>query len=77
MEVPNVQVPPVVHIDATDLAHIMATVMAEKERYKKPGHIIDHAKKCGAYDFYETLDPNQADKWVKTMEKGFYYIIIN
>ena len=56
MNVPNQPAAPVVHIDSTDLARIMAMVMAERERYKKPGDIIEHAKKCGAYDFHGTLD---------------------
>ena len=70
----NVPVPPVapvVHIDATDLARTMATVLAERERYRKPGDVIEHAKKCGAYDFHGTLDPGQADKWIKTVDKAF------
>ena len=70
-DVPNPPVAPVVHINATDLARTMVTVMAEREKYVKPGDIIEHAKKCGAYDFHGTLDPGQADKWVKTVEKAF------
>ena len=58
------------HIDAIDLAHTMGTVMSERERYKKHGDIIEHAKKYGVYDFHGTLDPGQADKWVETMEKA-------
>ena len=58
-----------IHIDATDLAYTMAMVMSESERYKKPKDIIKHAKKGGAYNCHGTLDPNQADKWVKTVEK--------
>ena len=49
----------------------MTTVMLKRERYKKPKDIIEHAKKCGAYNFYGTLDPSQAEKWVKTVEKAF------
>ena len=45
--------------------------MSERERYKKPRDIIEHAKKYGAYDFHGTLDTGQADKWVKTMEQVF------
>ena len=59
------------HIDATDLARTMATVLAERERYWKPGDIIEHAKKYGAYDFHGILDPGQADKWVRIVEKAF------
>ena len=62
MNVPNQPVAPVVHIDATDLARTMATVMVERERYRKLRDIIEHAKKCGAYNFHGTLDPKQADK---------------
>ena len=72
VNVPNQHAPPVVYIEAIDLARgTMATVMSEKERYKKSRDIIKHAKKCGAHDFYGTLDPGQADKWVKIMEKAF------
>ena len=69
--VPVQPVAPVVHIDATDLARTMATVMAERERYRKPGDVIKHAKKCGAYNFYGTLDSGQADKWIKIADKAF------
>ena len=70
-DVPVPPVAPVVHIDATDLARTMAIMLAERERYRKPGDVIEHAKKCGAYDFHGTLDPGQADKWIKTVDKAF------
>ena len=70
-DVPNPPAAPVVNIDAINLARKMATVMAERQRYRKPRDIIEHAKKCGAYDFHRTLDPGQANKWAKTMEKAF------
>ena len=28
-------------------------------------------KKCGAYNFHKTLDPEQIDKWVRTTNKAF------
>ena len=71
VNVPNQLAAPVLHIDATDLARTMAMVMAERERYRKPGDIIEHAKKYGAYDFHGTLDLEQVDKWVRTMDKAF------
>ena len=71
MNLSNQQAPPIVHIDATDLARTIAMVMSKRERYKKPGDIIEHAKKYGAYDFYGPSDPGQANKWVKTVEKAF------
>ena len=60
-------------MDVVELAWNMATTMAErdKEKYKRHRDIIEHVKKCGAYDFYGTLDPGQADKWIKTIEKAF------
>ena len=70
-DVPVPPVAPVVHIDATELARTMAAVMAERERYRKLGDVIEHAKKYGAYDFHGTLDPGQADKWIKTVDKAF------
>ena len=62
-EVDNFPVPPVMHIDATDLARTVATVMSEKDKkkYKRPRDVIEHAKKCGAYDFYGTLDLKKTD----------------
>ena len=56
-DVPVPPAAPVVHIDATDLARTMVTVLAERERYRKPGDIIEHAKKCGAYDFSWNVRP--------------------
>ena len=70
-DVPVQPVAPVVHIDATDLARTMATVLAERERYRKPEDIIEYAKKCGAYEFHGILDPGQANKWIKTVDKAF------
>ena len=64
-------IPHVVHIDATKLVDTMATVFTERDRYRKPGDIIEHVKKYDTYDFHGTLDPGQTDKWVKTMEKNF------
>ena len=61
-DVPNPFVAPVVHINAINLARTMATVLVERKRYRKPGDIIEHAKKCRAYKFHGTLDPGQADK---------------
>ena len=70
-DVPVPPVAPVVHFDTIDLARTMATMLAECKRYRRPGDIIEHAKKCGAYDFHGTLDPGQADKWIKTVDKAF------
>ena len=58
-------------MDATELAHTMVTVFTERDRYRKPGDIIEHVNKYDTYDFHGTLDPGQADKWVKTVEKAF------
>ena len=49
----------------------MTIMLNENERYRKPGDIIEHAKKCEAYDFYGVMDPSQAKKWIKTVEKAF------
>ena len=48
----------------------MTTVLTESKKYKQPGDIIEHIKKCGAY-FYGGLNPGQADKWIRTIEKAF------
>ena len=33
--------------------------------------MFEHAKKCGAYEFYGTLDPGRADRWIKITKKAF------
>ena len=43
----------------------------DRKKYKSPRDVIEHMKKCKAYDFYGTLDLGQADKWNKTIEKAF------
>ena len=53
MNVLKQPVAPVVHIDATDLARTVATVMAERERYRKPRDIIEHGKSMGLTIFME------------------------
>ena len=70
-DVPNPHAAPIVHIDATDLARTMATVLAERERYRRPEDVIEHVKKCGAYNFHGMLDPGQVDKWIKIVDKAF------
>ena len=67
----NPPIPLVVHLDAIELAYTMTTILTESERYKKPGDVIEHDKKCRAYDFYGALNPGQADKWIRTVEKAF------
>ena len=61
------------HVDAMELTCTMAFVMTEKDKnkYKRLGDVIEHVKKCGAYNFYGTLNPSQADKWIKIVEKAF------
>ena len=73
----NLLVPPLVYLDATNLARTMARVMIEMEGCKKLGDTIKYAKKCGAYDFLDTLDPGQADKWAKMVEKSFIMLWLN
>ena len=52
------------YIDAVESAWTMATTMAERDRekYKRPRDIIEHAKKYEAYNFYGTLDLGQVDQ---------------
>ena len=33
--------------------------------------MIEHAKKCGAYEFYGNLNPSQVDRSIKITEKAF------
>ena len=66
-------VPLMIYMDVTELARMMAITMAErdKKKYKRSGDIIEHVKKCRAYDFYGTLDLEQTDKWIKIIEEAF------
>ena len=38
---------------------------------RKPRDIIEHAKKCGAFDCYGSIDSKEADRWLKATEKAF------
>ena len=37
----------------------------------RPGDIIEHAKKCGAFDFHGSVDSREAAKWLRATEKEF------
>ena len=62
--VANNLVPLIMYIDTTEFARTIAIMMAKKDKkkYERPGDVIEHAEKCGAYDFYGTLDTGQANK---------------
>ena len=49
---------------------IIATLTTQEQR-RKPGDIIEHAKKCGAFDFQGSIDSREADRWLKATEKAF------
>ena len=49
---------------------IIATLIAQEQR-RKLGDIIEHAKKCGAFDFYGSIDSREVDRWLKETEKAF------
>ena len=49
---------------------IIATLTAQEQR-RKPGDIIEHAKKYGAFDFHGSIDSREADRWLKATEKAF------
>ena len=67
----NPLIPPIMHLDAIELARTMTMAVTESDGYKKPRDIIEHAKKCGAYNFYDVLNLGQVDKWIRTVEKAF------
>ena len=52
-DVPNPPTAPVVHIDAIDLTRIMATVMAERERCRKPEISSSMQRSAGLTTFLE------------------------
>ncbi|XP_050233185.1 uncharacterized protein LOC126681675 [Mercurialis annua] len=59
------------HLDPVILAQtIIATQQAQDTR-RKPGDIIEHAKKCGAFDFHGSIDSKEADRWLRVTDKSF------
>ena len=38
---------------------------------RRLGDIIEHAKKCGAFEFHGSIDSREADRWLKATEKAF------
>ncbi|XP_055961868.1 uncharacterized protein LOC130015545 [Mercurialis annua] len=67
-------VPPVVptlQLDPAILAQtIIATLQAQDIR-RKPGDIIEHAKKCGAFDFHGSINSKEADRCLRATNKSF------
>ncbi|XP_055960122.1 uncharacterized protein LOC130014968 [Mercurialis annua] len=62
---------PVLQLDPAILAQtIIATLQAQKTR-RKPGDIIELAKKCGAFDFHGSIDFKEADRWLRAIDKSF------
>ena len=49
---------------------IIATLTAQEQR-RKHGDIIEHAKKCGAFDFHGSIDSRKANRWLKATNKAF------
>ena len=38
---------------------------------RRLGDIIEHAKKCGAFEFHGSIDSREADRWSKAIDKAF------
>ena len=68
---PPPPVVPVIQFDPRIIAETVTAALAAREHHRKPGELIESAKKCGAYDFYGVLDSGEADKWLKATEKAF------
>ena len=76
---PNVEQPPpppppvvpVLQLDPRVLADTIIATLAAQEQRRRPGDIIEHAKKCGAFDFHGSIDSREADRWLKATEKAF------
>ncbi|XP_050238154.1 uncharacterized protein LOC126687641 [Mercurialis annua] len=62
---------PILQLDPAILAQtIIATLQAQETR-RKPGDIIEHAKKCGTFDFHGSIDSKEADRWLRATDKSF------
>ena len=62
---------PVLQLDPRVLAETIITTLTAQEKRRKPGDIIEHAKKCGAFDFHGSINSREADRWLKATEKAF------
>ena len=74
VEQPPPPLPPVVpmlQLDPRVLADTIIATLAAQEQRRRPGDIIEHAKKCGAFDFHGSIDSREADRWLKATEKAF------
>ena len=49
---------------------IIATLTAQEQR-RKPGDIIEHTKKCGAFNIHGSINSREADRWLKAIDKAF------
>ena len=45
--------------------------MTVQEQKRRPGDIIEHTKKCRAFDFHGSIDSKEVDRWLKATEKAF------
>ena len=58
-------------LDPKVLSETIITTLATQEQRRRPGDIIEHAKKCGAFNFHGFVDSREADKWLRAKEKAF------
>ena len=53
------------------LAETIIAILIAQEQRRRLGDIIEHAKKCGAFDFHGSIDSREADRWLKATDKAF------
>lgn len=68
---PPPPVVPVLQLDPRVLADTIIATLAAQEQRRRPGDIIEHARKCGAFDFHSSIDSREVDRWLKATEKAF------
>ena len=62
---PPSPVMPVLQLDPRVLAKTIIATMTAQEQRRRPGDIIEHAKKCRAFDFHGSIDSREANRWLK------------
>ena len=54
-------------VDMRLIDEIVHQTIGAQDPYRKPGDMIEHAKKCGAFDFRGVRDSAKADRWIRLL----------
>ncbi|XP_065866494.1 uncharacterized protein [Euphorbia lathyris] len=65
------QVAQILQLEPRTLVEALVTMMETRKARRRPSELIEDAKNCGAFDFRGTIEPEEADNWLKATEKSF------